>query len=150
MVYVKVEGGVVTERDLPPSDRKLDTQEWVMGLPDATDAERESCGWFLLDETAVRPADTATTTFAARIDIIDGRPVRVWIEEAKSAIQLERERRNGTRSTLEQQARTAYTNNADWLSNGPFTSVGTIAQVQDLTRQINGVIRVLFAGDLLD
>ena len=58
---------------------------------------------------------------------------------------------------LHQQARTALVNNADFLNlpapTYPLNAVAQqrlVEQVQALTRQVNGIIRLLLGSDLLD
>lgn len=48
-----------------------------------------------------------------------------------------------TAATIRQQASTALTNNAAYLALGTRTTAQVAAQVEALTRQMNGVIRLL-------
>lgn len=70
---------------LPPSARRLDTQEWVLGLPDAPTALQEACGWFAVAE-APRPPDTDTTTHTSSVVLIAGAPTRTWTSVPKPPV----------------------------------------------------------------
>ena len=64
---------------LPQSARRLDTQEWVLGLADATVALQEACGWYAVADTT-RPDDTPTTTHTRTVELVAGVPTVVWTE----------------------------------------------------------------------
>lgn len=50
---------------------------------------------------------------------------------------------NTNKATLEQQAATALTNNRAFLQKASYTNAEIIAQVKDLTRQNNAIIRLI-------
>lgn len=61
--------------------------------------------------------------------------------------------RQTNRAALLAKARTAFTNNAAYLAKvtaGTATNADHIAQVPALTRQMQGVIRLIVGSDLLD
>lgn len=126
---------------LPNSARRLDTQEWVMGLATAPPELVAATGWAEVVDTA-RPADTATTTHDRSIELVNGTPTVVWTQRAKTPDDLAGEQQQANRSTIEDQARNAFAGNRTYAASTP-TAAQTTAQVKALSRQMNGVLRLL-------
>lgn len=83
MMYAQVTDATITAISgrLPSAARRLDTREWVMGLPDAPVELQQACGWFEVLDVA-RPADTDTHTHDQSVELIDGTPTMVWTQRA--------------------------------------------------------------------
>lgn len=64
---------------LPNSARRLDTQEWVLGIPTASVDLQQATGWFLVVNTS-RPVDTATDTYVRTVELIATVPTVVWTQ----------------------------------------------------------------------
>lgn len=60
-----------------------------------------------------------------------------------NTIFVEKELEVYNKDVIEERALTALTNNLSYLALEPPTQAQAVAQVDDLTRQINGVIRLL-------
>ncbi|MFR9796847.1 hypothetical protein ACL02U_13205, partial [Streptomyces sp. MS06] len=74
-------------------------------------------------------------------------------EDAEADERLMEAARRVNRTTLLQQARAAWSTNKTYLdkvTGGTATNADHIAQVPALTRQMQGVIRLLVGSDLLD
>jgi len=64
---------------LPRSARRLDTGQWILGLPDAPVDLQQACGWYEVTD-ADRPDETETTTHDRTFELVDGIPTVVWTE----------------------------------------------------------------------
>ena len=72
---------------LPRSARRLDNDDWVMNLREASINLQEDCGYFpIVDIT--RPDDTATITFDRTIELVANAPTVVWTERNKTVEEL--------------------------------------------------------------
>jgi hypothetical protein len=102
MTYAKVnDDGTIEVGRLPDSGEELDGRAWVMGLLNAGVAKQEACGWFVLNDDAVRLADTAEESSDRTIELVNGRPTVVFTARPKTdaeltadAEQAERDRAN--------------------------------------------------------
>lgn len=150
MMYAQVVNGTVetVSKSLPNGARRLDNQQWVIGLPDASTALQEACGWFQVVDTA-RPADTATDTYVRSVEVVGGVPTVVWTATPKSAEQIEADRVSTQDATLRSQARTAHTNNQTYIALASPSNAQIAAQVKALTRQVNALIELVVARDLI-
>lgn len=127
---------------LPRSARRLDTQEWVMGLASAPVGLQQACGWYEVVD-ATRPADDATTTYDRSVTW-DGKTVAVtWTARPKTALELAADTANTNRATIQTQATDALAANRTFLGIASPTNAQTLAQVKALTRQNQGIIRLL-------
>lgn len=70
-------------------------------------------------------------------------------DDVKSAVQQRMGSRNGNEETLRNQAVASLQNNRDFLALPAPTQAQTLAQVKALSRQMNGVLRMLL-GELDD
>lgn len=133
---------------LPDAARRVDTGQWVLALRSADVATQQACGWYKVAETAP-PDDTATDTFDRSVQLIAGVPTVVWTQRPKTPTELDGAKSAATQTTLEGNARNAYTANRNFLAVASPTNAQVVAQVRALTRQQNAVIRLLVARDLL-
>lgn len=109
MTYAHITDSVIQAVGrLPQSARRLDTQEWVLGLADATVTLREACGWFPVTDTT-RPEDTATTTHDRTVELVAGVPTVVWTERPKTQAELDAEQETANRTTIDQAITDALT-----------------------------------------
>jgi rhamnose utilization protein RhaD (predicted bifunctional aldolase and dehydrogenase) len=89
MKYAQViDGKIETIGRLPDSGEELDGRAWVMGLSNASVAKQEACGWFVLNDDAVRPADTAEESSDRTIKLVNGRPTVVFTVRPKTDAEL--------------------------------------------------------------
>ena len=82
-----IDGQIEAVGTLPASARRLDTDDWVMGLDTAPPELVAATGWLEVDDTP-RPDDTATTTHDRSVELVDGTPTVVWTERDKTADEL--------------------------------------------------------------
>lgn len=127
---------------LPRSARRLDTREWVMGLASAPAPLVEACGWFPVTDVA-RPADTGTTTFDRSVELVNGTPTVVWTARAKTTQELANDTETANRATIQTQLTTALAANRTFLAITTPTTAQNAAQIKALTRQNQGIIRLL-------
>lgn len=80
---VKIESDKVFFDDV--NDRYFDFRNGI-----TTDGEL--AGWQTLDDSASRPADTATVTHTRTVQVVAGQASVVWVERNKSAEELESDR----------------------------------------------------------
>ena len=79
-----VDGVIEMMGQLPSSARRLDTQEWVMGLAAADVELQEACGWFVVVQVAP-PTVTETQRAELSVVLVEGRPTEVWTIRAETA-----------------------------------------------------------------
>jgi hypothetical protein len=79
MLYAKVIDSQITDvANRPPTAaRRLDTEEWVMALREASATLQEECGWFLVAEVPP-PALAVGEVADMEIQLVEGRPTQVW------------------------------------------------------------------------
>lgn len=142
MYALVVSSAIQSVGNLPASARRLDTQEWVMGLETAGTALQQACGYFAVAEVA-QPADTATDTFDRSVTLVAGVPTVTWTQRPKNAQELGFATAATNRATIQQQATTALGTNRTFLAIASPTNAQTLAQVKALTRQNQGIIRLL-------
>lgn len=150
MSYAQVTNDTITTVSgrLPNAARRLDNGAWVMFGPNADAAVWATTGWFEVVDVA-RPDDTATDTHTRSVELVGGVPTAVWTQVPKSAEQLEADRVASEDTTLRDQARNAYTNNRTYIGLASPTNAQVAAQVKDLTRQVNALIKLIVARDLI-
>jgi rhamnose utilization protein RhaD (predicted bifunctional aldolase and dehydrogenase) len=89
MKYAQViDGKIETVGRLPESGEELVGRAWVMGLSNASVAKQEACGWFVLNDDAVRPADTAEESSDRTIELVNGQPTVVFTVRPKTDAEL--------------------------------------------------------------
>ena len=111
-----VNSAIQSEGPLPLSARRLDTQDWVMGLATAPVELVEACGYFPVVD-APRPADTPTTTWTRTLSLLAGEPTVVWVERAKTQTEIDNATINVNDQTIRDLIQTAIDNNTTALSN---------------------------------
>lgn len=101
MSYALVEEGIINAvGGLPRSARRLDNDDWVMNLREASINLQEDCGYFPIIDTA-RPSDTATTTFDRTVEMVGVDPTVVWTERNKTVEELSSDNNETNRSDIE-------------------------------------------------
>ena len=142
-MYAQVTANEVTTiGNLPTSARRLDTQEWVMGLATAPDTLVQACGYYPVTDVP-KPADTATDTFDRSVQLVNGTPTVTWTQRPMTADELAAATATKNRATIQNQATTALANNRTYLAIATPTTAQMRAQIDALTRQHQGMIRLL-------
>lgn len=143
-----VANAIQSEGPLPLSARRLDTQEWVMGLATASTALREACGYREVQD-AVRPADTPTQIQVRGLTLVGSVPTVTWTPRNKTQAELDQDTFTANAAILRSRAQTAMAANDAFIARG---ATNTTAQVRDhsvvQSRELNALIRL--ALDLLD
>lgn len=148
MYALVINGTIQSTGRLPESARRLDTGEWVMGLPDAPPSLVAATGWAEVVDTA-RPADTATTTHDRSVELVNGTPTVVWTERAKTADETQAETRQANDATIRSQVETHMSDLAAITgSSGTLTGAQLSNAVRVLARGQRRLIRL--AVGLLD
>jgi hypothetical protein len=90
MSYARVIDGAVESETgaLPDGAERLDTGEWVLGLPDAPVDVQRATGWHEVDDTP-RPDDTDTTTHDRTLTLVGDTPTVTWVERPKTQAELD-------------------------------------------------------------
>ncbi len=142
-MYAQVTDNAVTSvGGLPNSARRLDTQEWVMGLATAPTDLQHACGWYeIVDVT--RPAEDATTTYDRSVTWDGTNATVTWTARPKTQAELDADTQTTNRTTIQTQAKTALANNRTYLAIATPTTAQMRAQIDALTRQHQGMIRLL-------
>jgi hypothetical protein len=108
MKYAQViDGKIETVGRLPESGEELDGKAWVMGLSNASVAKQEACGWFVLIDDAVRPADTAEESSDRTIELVNGRPTVVFTVRPKTDAELTADAEQAERDAADQRIKGA-------------------------------------------
>jgi hypothetical protein len=154
MTYAFVSEGTVTEPvTVPSSARRLDTEQWVLGLPGAPSDVQEACGYYQVDETTPTVA-TPTHVPVRTVALVAGRPAEQWSLRARTTAELEQQTRDDNMTALVAKGRQAFTGNQTFLGIGSPTAAQVRDQVQLLTREMNGTLKLLLARfgqiDVLD
>jgi hypothetical protein len=138
-----------TERSPRGLETKL-SDGALLGAPDTgwTPELAALCG-FVQIATVARPADTPTTTHTRSVALVAGTPTEVWTARPKTAAELLADAATATQTTIETQARAAFTANRAYLAIGAPTNAQNLAQIRAITRQMQAMIRLVVARDLL-
>jgi hypothetical protein len=130
MTYALVTSGTVQAESgrIPNAARRLDTQQWVLGLPDAPVNLQQACGWFAVVDV-LRPADTATLTYDRSVQLVANVPTVVWGQRLKSQAERDAETTVANRTKIESRARAAIA-----------TNLTTIGQIPAGVNQMNAII----------
>lgn len=143
MSYALVIGNAIqSEGSLPSSARRLDTDQWVLGLPDASVSLQRACGWYVVAETA-RPADTATLTTDRSLTLVGGVPTVTWTSRNKTAQEIADTTGITNRATLVSQADGALATNTTYIALASPSTAQNTAQIKALSQQMNKVIRLV-------
>ena len=143
MTYALVTSSTIQAESgrVPNAARRLDTQQWVLGLPDASVALQQACGWFAVTDTP-RPAETPTTTHDRTVQLVANVPTVVWTSRPKTPDELAADTATANDATIRTQATTALDTNRTFIALASPTQAQTLAQVKALSRQMNGLIRL--------
>lgn len=143
MSYALVtDGSIKSEGGLPASARRLDTDQWLMpngGLTNASTAEQQACGYYLVTDTA-RPDDTATKTSDRSLTLVAGVPTVTWTQRDKTADEITAATASTNHDTLLTQAVTAMATLQGYIDQSPVT-VGSLAQAQTVCRGLQQAVQ---------
>ena len=155
-----VDDEIVSVGLMPKAARNIDSGDWILPYNGIwSDSERTAAGYYKVSQTE-RPEDTATDTFDRSLEIVDGVPTVIWTQRpmtqdeldaaaAKAAADAAQAAQDALMSDTEAQARTGFANNKDYLALPAPTGPESIAQVEALTRQVNGLIRIVVDNGLV-
>ena len=142
MTYAHITNGTVdTIGRLPNSARRTDTQQWVLGLATAPVELQRACGWYEVVDTP-RPDDTPTTTTDRSVELVNGTPTVVWTQRNKTPDEIASDTATTNGETIRTQATAALDANRTFLAIATPTAGQNAAQCKQLTRQMNGLIRL--------
>lgn len=147
--YILTTDNPLIRRGLPDSARRLDTQEWVMGLPNAPVGLQRACGYYAVTVVA-KPADTTLTKYVRGYSFDGVTALETWTEISRSQDELDLLSQDSTKEFIRQRAITAIDAITPFLSNNTPTNAQSLAQIKLLTRCVNGLLRVFLAGTYLD
>lgn len=138
-MYVNVTDDPLIEVNrVPPSARRIDSGEWVLGLRDASADVQQATGWYQVVEVA-RPADTATDTFQRTVELVNGVPTVVWTQRPWT--------------TEELAARTAFANQATLttqVADNIATLLTSVTALNEITARTNATINANPAATIKD
>lgn len=123
----------------------LPSRHWVQDTVDPPTGHYEvltvgnaaSFGYYPVDTSAVRPADTATATWDRTVPFVTDRFVVTWVERAKTQAELDADAAQADR----EQARQAVTNLRAYADAASPTNAQTVAIVKLLCRVCIRLIR---------
>jgi hypothetical protein len=140
-----VDGIIRSEQDrLPSSAKRLDTGLWEH-LGTAWTAELAAqFGYYPVTETD-RPTDTADDTYDRTLVLIDAVPTVVWTVRPWTDQEQTGRVAYANEATIRSRAQAARADNSAFLTNATPTVPQVVAQVRSLTRQCNGLIRLMLA-----
>jgi hypothetical protein len=152
MSFAKVIDNNITKlaTRLPQTAQRLDDDGWVLALRTADTATQEACGWFQVDDAAVRPDDTATATSDRSVELVGDVPTVIWTVRSKSDAELAGDTAAAAEKSTRDAAVAAHGANKDFLALDPPTTAQALQQVNNLTRQVNGLIRLVVDAGLAD
>ena len=141
-MYAQVTAGTITavQGQPPVAARRLDTQQWVLGLRDADTATQEACGWFPVTDTT-QPADTVTERYERSVDLVAGQPTVVWSAVAKTVEEQAAEAAEAEAVIERQQARDAIANLDQYLGLGSPTNAQVKQAVDFLAKVCKRLIK---------
>lgn len=87
MQYALVVENQIVGFGLPTSARRLDTRQWVLGLPDASDAMKAACGYLPVVEVEA-PVVAADKIAERSVQLVSGAPTEVWTVRDKTPDEL--------------------------------------------------------------
>lgn len=134
-----VNGKIRRVGSMPPSARRLDSNDWVLGLGSASAKTLAACGWFDVVES-VKPDDTDTHTFDRSVEMVGGVPTVVWVERPWTTAELSAIADRANRSAIDD-AITAAIDELDRITSAdpvPAVPSGTLT-----TAQLSGVVRAM-------
>lgn len=134
MTYVYVHGGQIAAIGELDAAMRLDDHSFI-SAPVLPKELLEEAGWFLVADVTM-PAESLTHRHIVRYELVDGVPVMVWDAVPKGTEEV-----NG--GTLRQRAVDAMEDNRTFINTASPSNAQAVAQVKDLSRQMNGVIRLV-------
>ncbi len=143
MTYALVRNATIEQVGaLPRLWPDTDGRWWDFRNPLPAGVALADLGWYEVTDVA-RPADTATTTFDRSVALQDGTPTVTWTERQKTPAEVQAADAQANRGSIRDKALAALSDNADFLGLASPTSAEAVAQVRRLTRECNGLIRLV-------
>lgn len=148
MTYALVVGNTIQSvGGLPQSARRIDTGQWVMGLPSAPAELVAACGYLPVVQVA-RPADTPTTTFDRAVTLDGGVPTETWTERPKTQAELDGEAAQTNRQAVIAAIKAALADldlviadTTAYIDLPTPTNAQAVAQVRDLCLAVRVLAR---------
>lgn len=149
MTYAYVENSVIQREvsDLPATGVRQDTGQYVLALPTAPVQDQQACGWFVVDNSAVRPEDTATDTYDRTLQLVGDVPTVSWVQRPKTQGEVDREKTETRKASVEDKVQTALTRLDQIIGAADATTVDLTRfnqlqdAVQDIARYQKHIIR---------
>jgi len=130
------------ERGRPPdAARRVDTQQWVLGLPDAPVELQQACGWYLVVEAAP-PTPSASQVVESTVQVVNGVPTRVYSLRDKTADEIASDTQQANRATIEGRV-TTLLGQLDTIAatSGTLTAAQLSGAVRQLAVGLRSVVR---------
>lgn len=145
-MYALVTDGTIQQTGgLPGSARLLSTGDWLCppgGLIEATQAQRESCGWFAVVDVTPAFNQATQTVDRGAVELVAGVPTVKYTVRALNAEETAARVAAANEQTIRDRATQALAANATFMALASPTNAQTLAQVKALTKQLNGLIRL--------
>ena len=151
---------IVSVGRMPKAARNVTTGGWILPYNGLwADEERTAAGYYKVVDT-VRPEDDLTTTYDKSIELIADVPTVVWTARDKTQEEIDaaaakviadaaQAAQDILMSDTEASARTGFANNKDYLGLPAPTTQESVAQIEALTRQVSGLIRLVVDNGLV-
>lgn len=142
MSYAEVRNSAVVKEIsvLPPSARRLDTAEWIMGLETAPISLVNACGFYQVVNVA-QPVDTSVRWIRSLV-FSNGVVTETWTSRAKTQQETDKDLVDSTRLDIIDKLRVGLARSRAYVSNPTPNGAETVAQVKLLSRLLNGLTRV--------
>jgi hypothetical protein len=138
-----VDNQIMQEGRLPSAARRLDTREWVLGLPEADTFLQKQCGWHEVAD-AERPQDSDQFTFERALVLDVMGPRVTWLQRNWTADELQARKLAANARMISDRLAQARTVNKAFIDRGV---ANTAADVRNWTlaaaRELNGIIMLL-------
>jgi len=127
---------------LPDAARRVDTQQWVLGLPDAPAELQQACGWYAVVEPTA-PTPSASQVVESTVQVVDGTPTRVYSLRAKTADETASDTQQANRATIEARV-TALLGQLDAIAatSGTLTAAQLSGAVRQIAVGLRAVVRL--------
>jgi len=132
-----------TERGrVPDAARRVDTAQWVLGLPDAPVELQQACGWYAVVEPTA-PTPSASQVVESTVQVVNGVPTKVYALRTKTADELATDTQQANRAMIESRV-TTLLGQLDTIAatSGTLTAAQLSGAVRQLAVGLRAVVRL--------